>query len=101
MLRRCQLPADDEDHMPPAEKPQPTAADVAALRAWIAAGAPFTGVVDGLVPVPGNDHPPAAADGKRERGDDDDDREREQGPPAAAADALAALHAELVHAAPI
>ncbi|HEX5052780.1 MAG TPA: c-type cytochrome domain-containing protein [Planctomycetota bacterium] len=41
MLVRCLLPIDDEDHMPPEEKPQPTAAELAALRAWIAAGAAF------------------------------------------------------------
>jgi uncharacterized membrane protein len=39
LLRRCELPVDDDDHMPPAGKAQPTAAELAALRAWIAAGA--------------------------------------------------------------
>ncbi len=41
LITRCELPLDDDDHMPPAEKPQPTAAEVALLRAWVAAGAPF------------------------------------------------------------
>ncbi|MEO6595671.1 MAG: c-type cytochrome domain-containing protein, partial [Planctomycetota bacterium] len=41
LLRRCLLPLDDDDHMPPAGKPQPTAEEVEALRAWIAAGAVF------------------------------------------------------------
>lgn len=41
MLMRCELPADHDDHMPPSEKPQPTAAELAALRAWIASGAAF------------------------------------------------------------
>lgn len=41
LLTRCELPLDDDDRMPPADKPQPSADDVAALRAWIAAGAPF------------------------------------------------------------
>jgi hypothetical protein len=41
MIQRCELPLDDEDHMPPADKPQPTPAELAALRQWIAAGAPF------------------------------------------------------------
>lgn len=41
LLLRCELPLDHDDHMPPAEKPQPTAAELQALRAWIAAGAPF------------------------------------------------------------
>jgi uncharacterized membrane protein len=41
MLAHCELPLDDDDHMPPKDKPQPTAAELAALRAWIAAGAEF------------------------------------------------------------
>lgn len=40
LLLRCLLPLDDEDHMPPEGKPQPTEQELAALRAWIAAGAP-------------------------------------------------------------
>lgn len=38
MMRR--MASTDGDHMPPAEAPQPPAADVAVLRAWITAGAP-------------------------------------------------------------
>jgi uncharacterized membrane protein len=41
LLTRCLLPLDHDDHMPPAEKKQPTAEELAALRAWIAAGADF------------------------------------------------------------
>ncbi len=41
MLRRMRLPADDDDHMPPAEKPQPTAEEIARVEKWIAAGAVF------------------------------------------------------------
>src|SRR5262249_46221541 len=41
MLRRLKLPADDDDHMPPSEKPQPTAEEIAAIEKWIAAGAPL------------------------------------------------------------
>jgi len=41
LLTRCELPLDDDDHMPPEGKPQPTAEELAALRAWIAAGAKF------------------------------------------------------------
>lgn len=41
LLQRCLLPIDHDDHMPPDGKPQPTAEELAALRAWIAAGAPF------------------------------------------------------------
>jgi len=41
LLVRCELPLDDDDHMPPEGKPQPTAEELATLRAWIAAGASF------------------------------------------------------------
>jgi hypothetical protein len=41
LLTRCELPLDDDDHMPPSDEDQPTAAELAALRWWIAAGAPF------------------------------------------------------------
>ncbi len=41
MLTNCELPLDHDDHMPPEEKPQPTKEELAALRAWIAAGAKF------------------------------------------------------------
>jgi uncharacterized membrane protein len=41
MVQRCLLPLDDDDHMPPKGKPQPTAAEIDALKAWIAAGAKF------------------------------------------------------------
>lgn len=43
MLTRLLLPLDHDDHMPPPKKPQPTAAEIEELRAWIVAGAPFTG----------------------------------------------------------
>ena len=41
MLTACELPLDADKHMPPEGKRQATAAEIAALRAWIAAGAPF------------------------------------------------------------
>ncbi|MCA8952147.1 MAG: hypothetical protein KDE27_21740 [Planctomycetes bacterium] len=41
LLVRCLLPLDDDDHMPPEDKPQPSAEELAALRAWIAGGAKF------------------------------------------------------------
>lgn len=40
LRQRLHLPADDEDHMPPADKDQPTAAQIALLEWWIAAGLP-------------------------------------------------------------
>ncbi|HLQ39007.1 MAG TPA: c-type cytochrome domain-containing protein [Planctomycetota bacterium] len=110
LMRRCLLPLDDEDHMPPEGKPQPTAAELSALRAWIAAGAPFTGPVDGLTPAPaapgspgGSQPPPGGTPdengGRRERPDDGDSDGGE--PPEAPAEALAALRHELVHTAAI
>lgn len=41
LLLRLRLPIDDEDHMPPEHKTQPTASEIALLEAWIAAGASF------------------------------------------------------------
>jgi len=41
LLIRCLLPLGDDDHMPPADEPQPTAAELQTLRLWILAGAPF------------------------------------------------------------
>ena len=50
LLKRVQLPEDDDDAMPPKGKgPRLTAAQVTALREWIAAGAPWP---DGLVLKP-------------------------------------------------
>ena len=39
LVRRMHLPLVDDDHMPPEGKPQPAAAEVAELVAWIDAGA--------------------------------------------------------------
>jgi len=88
MLRRLRLPPDDEDHMPPVEKPQPTAAEIETLAAWIGAGAPFTGPVEGLdaKAAPGTSAPAARPTGAL-------------APPADPA-ALAALRAALVHVEP-
>ena len=52
---RAALPLEHEDHMPPEGKAQPSADELAALAAWIRAGAPFTGHVELGVEVP----PPA------------------------------------------
>jgi len=41
LLNRCRLPIDHDDHMPPKDEPQSTAAELATLRLWIAAGAPL------------------------------------------------------------
>ncbi len=39
VLKRMELPLDDDDHMPPKGKPQPSAGEVALLKWWIAQGA--------------------------------------------------------------
>jgi uncharacterized membrane protein len=41
LVTRLELPLDHDDHMPPEDKPQLTAEEIAALRAWIANGARF------------------------------------------------------------
>lgn len=45
------LPHDDQDAMPPEGKPRPSAAQIEALRWWIAEGASDTKVVDAGVPA--------------------------------------------------
>lgn len=69
MIRRLRLPLDDEHHMPPDTKPQPTAAEIVVIEQWIAEGAVFGGAAaatpakvpptpaPGPVPAP----PPAAS----------------------------------------
>jgi uncharacterized membrane protein/mono/diheme cytochrome c family protein len=42
MIKRLLLPVDNEDHMPPKEKPQPTESQIALLHWWISKGADFT-----------------------------------------------------------
>lgn len=39
LVRRLELPLEDDDHMPPAKKPQPTPEQVATIRRWIEQGA--------------------------------------------------------------
>lgn len=41
LIKRLLLPREDEDHMPPKEKPQLTEAQVALLHWWVEQGAPF------------------------------------------------------------
>jgi uncharacterized membrane protein len=52
MICRLLLPLDDDDHMPPQSKPQPTLAEIAALQWWIACGAPVDKTVGDLKPGP-------------------------------------------------
>lgn len=45
LIKRLLLPADDDDHMPPAGKPQPRPEEIDLLRRWIQAGAPANELV--------------------------------------------------------
>ncbi|MEO6730859.1 MAG: c-type cytochrome domain-containing protein [Ferruginibacter sp.] len=42
MIKRLLLPTDNDDHMPPKEKPQPSEGQIALLHWWINNGASFT-----------------------------------------------------------
>ncbi len=42
LIQRMLLPLEDDDHMPPREKPQPSKAEIAFLQWWIAQGGNFT-----------------------------------------------------------
>lgn len=97
---RAALPLEHEDHMPPEGKAQPSADELAALAAWIRAGAPFTGHVelgvevappaapreDATGSVPGEAAAPAAQEPKTALA-----------PPAPPTELLAALDAAFVH----
>ena len=51
MGQRLSLPMDDDDHMPPDGKPQPSAAQLALLRWWLDAGAPTDKTLGELKPT--------------------------------------------------
>jgi mono/diheme cytochrome c family protein/YHS domain-containing protein len=61
LVRRVRLPLAAEDHMPPKDRPQPSAEEIAALEDWIAAGASFT---SGAVATPGTAPVASAQDAK-------------------------------------
>jgi YHS domain-containing protein/mono/diheme cytochrome c family protein len=52
LVKRVQLPASSDDHMPPEGKPQPSASDIALLQWWIGAGAPTNKTIAQLKPPP-------------------------------------------------
>ena len=52
LIHRLLLPLNDEDHMPPEGKPQPTPAEITALQWWIDCGAPPRKSVGDLKPGP-------------------------------------------------
>lgn len=71
VIRRLRLPIDDEHHMPPDTKPQPTAEEIGILARWIAEGAAFDGAAAAAparippvsAPVPVLIEPPRASPG--------------------------------------
>lgn len=48
LIKRMLLPVDNDDHMPPKEKPQPTESQLALIGWWITNGAPFDKKVNQL-----------------------------------------------------
>ena len=48
LYTRMVLPEHDEDHMPPKDKPQPSAAEIALIKTWINAELPFEGTIASL-----------------------------------------------------
>ena len=52
MVQRLRLPSDDDDHMPPDGKPQPTPEEIKLIEWWINAGAPVAESVEDLKPEP-------------------------------------------------
>jgi uncharacterized membrane protein len=86
LFQRASLPLEHEDHMPPEGKPQPTPEELAALEAWIAAGAPFG---DAAASPPAEEAPTPAAEEQPESAP-----AKQTGPPA---DALGALERAFVH----
>jgi len=52
LVQRTALPLEHEDHMPPEGKPQPSSEELAAVVAWIVAGAPDASVGEGHGEVP-------------------------------------------------
>jgi YHS domain-containing protein len=52
MIRRLRLPLEDEDHMPPEGKPQPTERDIALIEWWVNAGASKGKTLAELKPPP-------------------------------------------------
>ncbi len=53
LVQRLLLPLDNDDHMPPEGKPQPTPEEIAVLSWWIDAGAPPDAALAGLRPPAG------------------------------------------------
>jgi uncharacterized membrane protein len=96
IVRRLRLPLDDDDHMPPDGKPQPSPEQIALLEQWSGAGAPFDADAP---PRAASEAPtdPQTSDAESETDAASEARATQpaDGPPAAA---LALLRQSLVHA---
>jgi uncharacterized membrane protein/mono/diheme cytochrome c family protein len=99
MLRRLRLPPDDEDHMPPAAKPQPSREEIDRIEAWIAAGAKF----DVAESVPSKSGEPAKAEAPAKEPPKTGAAAIDPAPVETAADpaAIEALRSKLVHVEPV
>jgi uncharacterized membrane protein/mono/diheme cytochrome c family protein len=94
LFQRVSLPLEHEDHMPPEGKPQPTQEELAALEAWIAAGAPF-----GAASAAEAEKEEASAPASQEKEEEEEAASppppaKPAGPPS---DALGALDRALIH----
>lgn len=96
MLTRMLLAQDHDDHMPPDGKPQPTAAEIEAIRAWIAGGGEAPGGAD-------PDWGTVLAESQPSASESTGAANAATAPKGPTADpkALAALRAKLVHVQPI
>lgn len=61
LMTSLTLPAKEDDHMPPAKEPQPTAAHIAIIKNWIAEGASLDGKKAAVAAAPAPAAPAAAA----------------------------------------
>lgn len=121
MLLRMRLPAASKDHMPPKGKPQPTEAQIAAIEAWIKAGAPMPGASTSTSAATNHSHEAKAVDSKATTEVATTDAKPENkvetntpeakpadakpaklaGPAPASVEAIAAIRSSLVHVEPL
>lgn len=113
MLIRMRLPAAHKDHMPPKGKPQPTEAQVAAIEAWIKAGASMPDVGSTIAASSDAGSTTTAESAPREALENKaagispevaakpSDPAKPAGPAPASAEAIAAIRAALAHVEPV
>ncbi len=107
LIRRMTLPMDDEEHMPPPTKTQPTVQEIATIESWIASGASFTAPAPAAStseaplgrPEPSTAPGPSAAEPTDSGAADGGVVASEPSPPPVAA--IEAIRARLVYVAPV